>query len=171
MLKNIYILSIFDVLTKIQTDSLKDFDIISIRDSMQNNLYKLLNKELEKNTQCKSYLIQIFDDIEEAEINKQEVSYKNITDMLDFSKDKKNLIVHCNMGVSRSSATAYLIKYFHTKDINEALKLLDFKKHNPNELLIRRGSKILKNPEIYTEFLEYRKNEMLKLNDYAWRYT
>ena len=66
---------------------------------------------------------------------------------LDFAKGRDKLIVACQAGISRSSATAYVIQASEVGS-KEALKILDPAVHNPNAAVIRHGSVILDDPEM-----------------------
>ena len=156
MLKELQILSIFDVIEGNYTEKFKEYDIISIRDTGTNNLYKLLDSQLKRNI-CKSYKVWQFDDIISREPLKKLVEYNDIVDILNFAKDKEKLIVHCNMGVSRSSACAFLIKYAECLNSKEALDILNRYIHNPNHLIIELGSKILNAPQLSSDILEFKR--------------
>lgn len=71
----------------------------------------------------------------------------HVKEALEFAKDKKKILVCCQMGISRSSAMAYLIKASQS-NMFEALEVLDPRVHEPNQLVIQLGSKVLKNPDI-----------------------
>lgn len=66
---------------------------------------------------------------------------------LEFAKGRDKLIVACQAGISRSSATAYLIKAAEVGP-EEALKILNPHVHHPNGAVIRHGAKILGLPQI-----------------------
>jgi len=107
---------------------------------------------------CLSLLILRFNDLEDAHLNhisttdlvKHGLHYPergHIEAALDYAEDKKNLLVHCSAGVSRSSAIAYLIACSRVGPI-EALRLLNSSLHWPNNRVVRLGAEILGNPEI-----------------------
>lgn len=79
---------------------------------------------------------------------------ENITRILDWAKDKEDIAVHCMAGVSRSSATAYLIGCSKMNP-SEAIKVLDWRYHCPNKYILALGTIILKNPTIMTTFKEW----------------
>lgn len=66
---------------------------------------------------------------------------------LDFAKGRDKLIVACQAGISRSSATAYVIQASEV-GILEALKVLNPKIHSPNAAVIKHGSEILNEPDM-----------------------
>lgn len=155
MLKELQIYSIYDMIEGNYKDAFKDYHIISIRDSGTNSLYTLLDSQL-KNNVCTSYLVKKFDDIVVREKLKKLVEMNDIVDILNFAKDKDKLIVHCNMGVSRSSACAFLIKYQECKNIEESLSILDIYIHAPNIQIIKLGAEIFQNEEILTAIREFK---------------
>ena len=71
--------------------------------------------------------------------------------ILKWSKDKNDILVHCKAGKSRSAAIAYLIECLE-KSPEEAIKILDPKFHIPNELIVWHGMKIFDNQKIYEVF-------------------
>jgi predicted protein tyrosine phosphatase len=82
---------------------------------------------------------------------------KDIKNALISSEDKENLICACHAGVSRSSATAYLVG--SKKWGPEAgLDVLQKDKHFPNRLIVWIGSKILNLPAIWDKFVEWQKH-------------
>ena len=72
-------------------------------------------------------------------------------------RDRRNLLVHCTAGVSRSASVAFLIAC--TLEPPEvAIKRLDVLKHFPNEHIMKLGSEILDNPRIHEVGLEFLKS-------------
>lgn len=69
-------------------------------------------------------------------------SQEDIEKALAFAKGRENLLVSCQAGISRSSATAYVIKAAETNPI-DALDILDKSMHIPNDFIIYHGSNIL----------------------------
>ena len=61
---------------------------------------------------------------------------------LDFAKGRDKLIVACQAGISRSSATAYVIQAAEVGPL-EALKVLNPKIHSPNLVVVKHGADIL----------------------------
>lgn len=66
---------------------------------------------------------------------------------LDFAKGRDKLIVACQAGISRSSATAYVVKTAEVGPV-EALKVLNPKVHQPNMAVVRHGADILNEPDM-----------------------
>lgn len=81
---------------------------------------------------------------------------KNISDALEWSKNKTELIVACHAGISRSSATAYIIAS-RALGPESALDILEKGHHWPNRLIVYLGSKLLKNDKIWEIFVEWQK--------------
>jgi hypothetical protein len=81
---------------------------------------------------------------------------RNIKEALAWSEGKTELIVACHAGISRSSATAYVIasRVLGPKD---ALGILEQGHHWPNRLIVYLGSKLLKDDKIWDEFVNWQK--------------
>lgn len=94
---------------------------------------------------------------------------KNIADALKWSEGKKDLIVACHAGISRSSATAYLIA---ARELGPewALDILEKGYHWPNRLIVYIGSKLLKNDKVWDKFVEWQKthNHMDPSQNNTW---
>ena len=60
-------------------------------------------------------------------------------------------MVHCAAGVSRSSATAYVIACMTTPPA-KAIYMLNPMLHMPNERIVQYGTEILDNTDIWREF-------------------
>lgn len=88
-----------------------------------------------------------FDDVTFPIRNEVVVQESDVRKALDFAKDKTDLIVTCQAGVSRSSAMAYCIATELDGPVL-ALSALNQKIHSPNELVVKHGSIILKIPEM-----------------------
>ncbi len=80
---------------------------------------------------------------------------EDIEKILDFTKDKKKLIIACTMGISRSSATAYLVNARHKGSASEGLKILRGGHHHPNRLIVNIGSRLLNNDDIWSKYVEW----------------
>lgn len=93
------------------------------------------------------YFELLFDDVTFPIMNRIPPTLEDVKKALDFGVGKKNLIVCCQAGISRSSAIAYLIKTV-TDGMAEGLTILNPMVHSPNSLIIKHGSLILKNPDI-----------------------
>ena len=70
------------------------------------------------------------------------------------ARQRGNIIVHCTAGVSRSASVAFILRC--TMEPPEiAIKLLDPRKHFPNEHIMRLGSEILGDPRILEIGMEF----------------
>lgn len=126
-------------ITKYATDILHlDFDDILINGKLTATLERL--KELED----KSRII----------LPKKE----HIELVLEWTANKNRFIVCCHAGISRSAALAYIIMCNYVSPI-EAVKLWDKERHYPNDLIIRLGSQVLNNHEIWTVYQDWKNNE------------
>jgi predicted protein tyrosine phosphatase len=85
---------------------------------------------------------------------------KDIETIIEFAKNKDDLIVSCHAGVSRSSASAFVI-VCSQENPKEALKILDKRRHDPNNLIIKHGSEILGKPEMI-DIIQQFKFDMMK---------
>jgi len=81
---------------------------------------------------------------------------EDIKNALAFSEDKEDLICACHAGISRSSATAYLIG---SKKLGaeSGLNILQ-EQHYPNRLIVWMGAKILQNPLVWDKFVDWQKH-------------
>ena len=93
----------------------------------------------------------------------------NIAEALEWSKNRTELIVACQAGISRSSATAYVIAA-RVLGPEAALDILEKGYHWPNRLIVYLGSKLLKNDEIWDRFVDWQKtyNYMDPSQNKAW---
>ena len=82
---------------------------------------------------------------------------EDVQRFLDFSDGYNELVVACQAGVSRSSATAYLIGAKKWGPI-AALELLQPAYHYPNRLIVYIGSKLLGNNDIWQKYIDWMKN-------------
>lgn len=107
---------------------------------------------------AKNCLCLRFDDITTAHpaYDKRRATKEQIEEAINWGKNKKDLIVACRAGISRSSAIAYLIECVITNPEN-AIKNLDYLKHQPNLHIINLGSRTLKNESIENTFDEWMK--------------
>ena len=76
---------------------------------------------------------------------------------LDFAKGRKKLVCACAAGISRSSSTAYLCTA-QEHGADAGLNVLQKAHHWPNRLNVYIGSVLLKNPDIWTKFVELMRN-------------
>jgi protein-tyrosine phosphatase len=145
----IKICSAIDCSKLLEKGELKDYYIISIRDNISDieYIYQTLDDNINL---CKSMFKVTFVDSNNPFINGSP-TYLNVKNILDWTKDKcnENIIVHCTMGISRSSAIAYLINYQRLQIASHAIELLDPKRHAPNKLICRHGVTYFGNTEIF----------------------
>ena len=145
----IKILSAIDCAKLLLISDLKDYYIISIRDNVSQleDIYKTLDNNVDL---CKAMYTAVFLDTNNPFTNGAP-SYINVKNILDWTKDKckENIVVHCSMGISRSSAIAYLINYQRMKKANDAIELLNPNCHAPNKLICRHGVTYFGNTEIF----------------------
>lgn len=109
-----------------------------------------LPKNVEKFT--KNYLHLSFDDVE-SERRANCPTEEDVQDAILWAKNKTNLVVSCLMGISRSSAIAYIIEC-SKKPASEAIEVLKIK-HSPNALIVRMGSQLLKDKNIQKEYHQF----------------
>lgn len=102
-----------------------------------------------------------FDDTEhpsDTEFMTMQLNVRRILNSIASSKLSldSNIVVHCHAGVSRSSATAWLILIMLGMDFKDAFTLL-FKQHSniwPNKVVLGIGASILKLPKEFTDFVD-----------------
>jgi predicted protein tyrosine phosphatase len=104
---------------------------------------------------AKSIYVVKFDDVESAREGIGP-SRTQIKELLEWSVDKTNILVHCHAGIGRSSATAYLIAC-QTLPPREAVKMWDISRHYPNLAVLKFGAEILNNPKVLEEGVAFRK--------------
>lgn len=126
--------------------------MVSIRERPQGPEYEFLDRRKDLNV-----FSIVFHDIDREVPGIIAPSRGAIESILEFAKDKENVIVHCTAGASRSAAVAYLIEC-QKKEIPEALKILDPNTHNPNLLVARLGADILGDPQIYERLAKWQKD-------------
>ena len=155
---NIFIASLERTLSMIAL-GLNGYDIISIRSS---NIDPIVYAAIDAyGMGTDDVLAMTFDDIVTLEKERILPSETHIRKILDWSKDKGQIIVHCTAGVCRSAACAYLIECLE-KPPTKAIRILDYDLHSPNNLILKIGADILKRPEIVEVYEEFRKKQNLK---------
>jgi len=126
-----------------------DFNIVSIRSSYLSPYDYFALEKFRKN--YKDIIIETFDDIQQPEPGWILPSKEPIKRILEWTKDRRNIAVHCTAGISRSPAIAYLAACQRCKPKN-ALEVLNPMLHFPNRFIVRLGSEILNDESILTEF-------------------
>jgi predicted protein tyrosine phosphatase len=92
-----------------------------------------------------------FDDITEPWRGRKLVSEADIIRILDWCRDKDNIVVHCHAGQSRSPAVAYLIECLVSPPAEAAARVFLPEEHSPNMRVIKIGARVMKNPRIFAE--------------------
>jgi len=73
----------------------------------------------------------------------------HVRQAIEFAADKDKILVHCWAGVSRSSATAFIVACSRGQNPFEAARtLLNPAIHAPNPLVVALGAEILGDPNI-----------------------
>lgn len=67
---------------------------------------------------------------------------EHVAAALDWARDRSNLIVACQAGISRSSGMAVVLRAARLP-VAEALQILDPAVHHPNQLVVQHGEAIL----------------------------
>ncbi|MCJ8330553.1 MAG: dual specificity protein phosphatase family protein [Lentisphaeria bacterium] len=131
-----------------------DFHVISIRDR------SAIGVEFEIDPLLKdvSSITYYFDDIHETTDGKELPAKKKVEEILDWSTDKQRIIVHCNAGMGRSPAIAYLI-LCQDMPAAEAIAILEPERHIPNHVVLKLGTELLGDDEIWTEFETFMTND------------
>lgn len=150
-MKVVGIYSLDEARQKLRSGELADNWVVSITD---------LADEFVVGGCCRGVLRVKFDDILEPWRERKLATAADIRRILDWCRDKDDIVVHCQAGASRSAAVAYLIECLQATP-KEALGILDANQHSPNMHIVRLGAKILRNPEIATEVEQW-----LKCNGY-----
>jgi len=138
------------------------WSVISIRSPDEKNGKEPIDFAKSK---CKDLLILEFDDINKPISGYIEPTKDPLIKAITWAKDKENILVHCHAGISRSSATAYLITCDKLKDPNKAIKILDSKYHWPNILMVKLGSQILNSPAVLDTFTVWQNDVKEKTKD------
>jgi len=94
---------------------------------------------------CTNMLRLSFDDVFGME--EDSPSKEDVRKAIEWCKDRKNVMVHCFAGMSRSSALAYVIACSQMP-VDHALQVINLKVHCPNDLIVSLGSDILGNKKM-----------------------
>ncbi len=87
---------------------------------------------------------------------------EHIEKALEFAKDKKAIVVACHAGVSRSSATAYLIAS-RSWGVKPALSILRQGRHWPNPTVIKIASQMFPGEGIFETVSEWSNSSYIQL--------
>lgn len=170
-MKNIKIYSLLDMLNDLVQDKSPEYSIVSIRDPDVNNT-NVKDKEYENLDRLsivrkRKMHVEYFLDITPFMGLKQYLPKKEqIENILNSCKDGENIIVHCSAGISRSSATAYLIACTD-RSPTEALKILNYLLHFPNWYIVQLGAEILNDKTIETVYGDWLAENREKIDKYA----
>jgi predicted protein tyrosine phosphatase len=130
----------------------KKWNIISIRDSNSEHASHILDAEKD----ALDILPLYFDDLYEKDAHKGRgllPQYNQIKEAITWAKDKDDILVQCEGGISRSAALAYIIAC-SKMHIQKALKVWNTNLHYPNAYIVKIGSVLLDSPEIYELFMK-----------------
>jgi predicted protein tyrosine phosphatase len=118
--------------------------VLSLREPISSNWYMKIDKLAKKN--CKGMLVLEFEDSDHDIPGCRVPQKEDVEAMLKWSKDiditKDKIAVHCTAGVSRSSASAYIIAC-SKMPIEKALGCLCVYWHDPNWRIVGFGADIL----------------------------
>jgi predicted protein tyrosine phosphatase len=103
---------------------------------------------------ARDLLVLTFDDTTFHRDGYQAPEPRHVREALEWAKDREEFVVSCTAGKSRSSSIAYVLA---SKKIGpeEAIRILDPNRHIPNEWVVKHGSELLDNLQVWDLFLEY----------------
>jgi predicted protein tyrosine phosphatase len=105
---------------------------------------------------ARSSLMLQFDDIDSPMSDLTEPQRHHVESALSWAPDKSNLLIACQAGISRSSATAVVVRASRMS-VPEALEILDPGVHHPNQLIIQLGEAILDKPGLADAVSEWKR--------------
>ena len=147
----IAIFSLDDMLQEIYFKK-TDWNIVSIRDSDHAAILYQDFDDCRRN--YREIISETFDDI----IGESDVLHRadaeQVRRILEWSERKGKIAVHCHMGISRSSAIAYLIACTRMP-VKKALEVLDSSMHYPNRHIVFLGASILGRESVYRECMDW----------------
>lgn len=100
---------------------------------------------------ARNHLLLTFDDVTWKGETCISPAPDHVREALSWSQGRENVIVACAAGVSRSSATAYILACSRLP-AQAAINILDRYRHWPNEWVVRFGAEALARPEVWTVF-------------------
>jgi predicted protein tyrosine phosphatase len=112
-------------------------------------------------SKARNYICAKFDDVELERPGYSVATEDQIKQIIEWAKDKDDIIVACRAGISRSSAVAYLVES-SKRGPEEAIKILDMAWHQPNPTVVKVGSKIL-GEQVNEVFQKWRRELLTKL--------
>jgi predicted protein tyrosine phosphatase len=104
---------------------------------------------------ARSALMVQFDDVEGAMDGLAAPQRHHVASVLDWAAGKSNFLISCRAGISRSSATAVVIRASRMP-IGEALEVLVPRLHYPNQLVVQHGEAILGKPGLADAVREWK---------------
>lgn len=96
---------------------------------------------------ARTHLVVHFDDVVSPRSGKRQPTVRDVRAALSFAQDSEKLMVCCRAGQSRSAAVAFLI-CFQQQGPDAAYRLLNPKRHLPNELITRLGAELIEDPSL-----------------------
>ncbi len=105
---------------------------------------------------ARTSLMLQFDDIDFAMTDMTEPRHEHVESALSWAPDKSNLLIACQAGISRSSATAVVLRA-SCMSVPEALNILDPAVHHPNQRVIELGEQILNKPGLANAVSEWKR--------------
>jgi predicted protein tyrosine phosphatase len=118
---------------------------------------------------AKECLHLVFDDITYLPSGNRHIlpSREHVRTALEWAKDRPAVVVACHAGVSRSSATAYLIAC-QAWGPGPALSVLSPSIHRPNVLVVRHGAEVLGDEEVWERFREWHNKSCGQEDEVHW---
>lgn len=153
MSSEIAIFSLDDMLELIAF-SRTDWNIVSIRDSEHSPILYGAFEECREN--YREIIVERFDDILNESDTLCIADTGHVRRILEWSVGKRKIAVHCHMGISRSSAIAYLIACARMPE-DKALGVLDFGIHFPNRHIVLLGAVLLGRESVYHKYMDWLK--------------
>lgn len=128
--------------------------VISIRDAEETSAPIDAFKDL-----CQGILALNFDDVYDQ---RKHSDYKlpsmaDVKSVIEWSRGKDQILVHCHAGISRSSAMAYLIACDKV-GAQAAVGVLNPFLHWPNPLIVKMGGEFLGDPKVEEGFINWKKD-------------
>lgn len=106
-------------------------------------------------TNAKEWLHLPVDDIDHYEYKSSSAPLaEDVKKFIQFGSGREKLAIACAMGISRSTATAYVIGS-SIWGPTEAIKLLEIGRSSPNRLIVYMGSQILGEPDIWNHYVKW----------------
>ena len=151
-MKVVKICGIFEAIALLENGKLEDKWLVSIlhsKDCIENRAV------VSRYDRCRGALRLDFDDVFRVTADSREPRAEDVRRVLEWAKDKSEIVVHCHAGYSRSAAVAYLIECLAVGP-HEALKVLDYKKQCPNELVVELGAEVMNDACVLDAYWEWR---------------